>query len=128
VCYNRKADFSKTLIVDRVAPQWYSRLTTGQAVGRPRNAGLKNMQFCVYIIKSGKDGENYIGSTADVEKRLRQHNLGENISTRSRRPFELIFKREFDNKSEVLRYESWLKKQKGGYKVKELINNFNMPR
>jgi len=86
------------------------------------------MKFFVYIIKSKVDGKNYIGFSSGVEKRLIWHNLGKNVSTRCRRPFELIFQQEFGSKREALEYEYWLKKQKGGAKVKELIQDFNMPR
>jgi putative endonuclease len=86
------------------------------------------MKHFVYIIKSKVDGKNYIGVTSDLEVRLEWHNLGKNTSTRFRRPFEMVYNKEFADKSEALRYERWLKQQKGGFKVKELIKMFNMPR
>lgn len=85
------------------------------------------MKYFVYIIKSKVDSKNYIGFTSDIEKRLEWHNLGKNASTSYRKPFELIFYKEFDSKSEAIQYERWLKNQKGGFRVKKLIENF-MPR
>lgn len=82
------------------------------------------MKYFVYIIKSKKDGKNYIGSTSDVKKRLEWHNVGKNTSTRHRIPFALIYEKEFLDKKSALEYEMLLKKQKGGIKVKELINIF----
>ena len=79
------------------------------------------MNYFVYIIKSEKDGKNYIGSTSDIEKRLAWHNCGKNTSTKYRTPFKLIYKKEFENKLLALEYERWLKKQKGGNKIKELL-------
>ncbi len=81
------------------------------------------MKYFVYILKSKKDGKNYTGSTSNVKKRIKWHNSGKNTSTRYRIPLYLIYLRSFSDKLSALKYERWLKKQKGGYKVKELINN-----
>lgn len=47
--------------------------------------------FYVYILKSEKDYNLYSGSTNDLRKRLKEHNNGLVFSTKSRRPFELIY-------------------------------------
>jgi len=83
------------------------------------------MTHFVYIIKSEKNGKNYIGSTSNIDQRLKWHNAGKNTSTRYRRPFKLIYKREFGSKINALSYERWLKNQKGGFRVKELIKNWD---
>lgn len=44
----------------------------------------------VYILKSVKDGKQYIGSSRDIEKRLKEHNDGKVESTKFRRPMLLI--------------------------------------
>ena len=79
------------------------------------------MMYLVYILKSQKDGKNYIGSTADLEKRLAWHNAGKNTSTKYRTPFIIMYKKEFPDKKAALQYEIWLKKQKGGFKIKALL-------
>ena len=43
----------------------------------------------VYILRSDTDGKLYVGSTADLKRRLREHNERECDSTRHRRPLEL---------------------------------------
>lgn len=78
-----------------------------------------------YIIKSEKDGKNYIGSTSDINKRLKGHNEGGNVSTRFRTPFKLIYTKEFESKIEALACERWLKKQKGGNRIKKLIDEWS---
>ncbi len=55
------------------------------------------MKGFVYILKSLKDNNQYIGSTIDVQKRFKEHNAGFVKSTETRRPF--IMKR-------ILQYES----------------------
>ena len=43
----------------------------------------------VCILRSKTDGELYVGSTADLTRRLREHHNGECHSTKHRRPLEL---------------------------------------
>ncbi|MDD5432140.1 MAG: GIY-YIG nuclease family protein [Candidatus Omnitrophica bacterium] len=53
-----------------------------------------------YVLKSKKDLCCYIGSTNNLDKRLREHNSGVVFSTKHRIPFEIIYfeayKSEFD--------------------------------
>lgn len=46
---------------------------------------------CVYILRSLKDKKLYIGSTRNLRKRLEEHDTGKVFSTKSRRPFELLY-------------------------------------
>lgn len=43
----------------------------------------------VYILRSEKDGQLYVGSTNDLERRLQAHRRGQCESTKFRRPLEL---------------------------------------
>ncbi len=49
------------------------------------------MFYYTYILKSGKDGKLYTGSTNDLRKRLKQHNNGLSTHTKGRGPFEVIY-------------------------------------
>ena len=49
------------------------------------------IMFYVYILRSKKDQDLYIGSTNDLRKRFQDHNAGLVFSTRRRTPFELIY-------------------------------------
>ncbi len=51
---------------------------------------MEDDKYWVYILKSLKDNKFYIGSTADVNARLKFHNAGIQRSTRNRIPFELV--------------------------------------
>jgi len=51
---------------------------------------IKIMHY-TYVLKSQKDQKYYIGSTANIENRLRQHQAGEVFSTKGRRSLDLIF-------------------------------------
>lgn len=47
-------------------------------------------RYYVYVLRSKRDGEFYIGMTSDLDRRIRQHNSGQTKSTRLRAPFELL--------------------------------------
>lgn len=67
----------------------------------------------VYIIRSYKDGSFYIGSTNDVNKRLKQHNHRESLSTKSKVPWGLVKVEQYDSKSLALKREKFLKTGRG---------------
>jgi len=74
-----------------------------------------------YILQSKKDGRYYIGSTGDLEKRVERHNAGGNISTKNRRPLEIIYSEIYNTSGEALKREKEIKSWKGGIKFKKLI-------
>ena len=45
----------------------------------------------VYILKSIKDGNIYIGCTNDLKKRIIMHNNGRVESTKNKKPFKIIY-------------------------------------
>lgn len=69
--------------------------------------------FYVYILFSKKDNKRYIGITSSIQRRLFEHNSGPVKSTKNRRPFDLIYSEQFENKSDALLYEKLLKSKKG---------------
>ena len=79
------------------------------------------MPYYVYILQSLKDFKYYIGSTSDVEARLRFHNAGWQRSTRNRIPFHLVYVEELENKKDALKREKEIKGYKGGHSFKSLI-------
>lgn len=77
--------------------------------------------FSVYILKSLKDGKRYIGSTNDLERRVKQHNKGQVRSTSHRRPFIILYKEEFMVEQEARKREKFLKTHKGFNELRKLI-------
>ena len=59
----------------------------------------------VYVLKSLKDGKQYIGSTINLEQRLKRHNAGYVTSTKYRRPMVLYAYQRFDTIKEAALYE-----------------------
>ena len=79
--------------------------------------------YYVYILKSDKDQKRYIGSTNDLERRLRQHTSGQVRSTRHRLPFRLIYKESFENELEARARERYFKTHKGFNELGKILNN-----
>ena len=77
----------------------------------------------VYILKSKKFNKYYIGHTADLSRRLQEHNLGKTRSIKRYIPFELIYSESYNTKSEAYKRERQIKKYKGGEAFKKLINH-----
>ncbi len=81
---------------------------------------MANMAF-TYILKSLKDFGYYIGSTSDLDDRLKRHLGGRSRATKHRLPFQLVFKRRFNTYKEAYKLEQHLKKQKSKKFIEEFI-------
>ena len=79
------------------------------------------MAYFIYILQSVKDDKYYIGSTCNVEARLRFHNAGLQRSTRNRIPFKLLYFEEVADKQRGLQRERQIKSFKSGAAFKRLI-------
>jgi putative endonuclease len=77
--------------------------------------------YYTYILQSLKDEKYYIGSTSDIESRLKFHNSGLQRSTRHRVPFRLVYSESFEDKPEAINREKQIKSYKGGEAFKKLI-------
>ena len=81
-----------------------------------------NKKYYVYILKCS-DGTYYTGYTDDPERRAMVHNNGRGAKyTRSRRPVELIYTEEFDDKTEAQRREYAIK-QLARIEKEKLVND-----
>jgi putative endonuclease len=67
------------------------------------------IMFYVYVLKSQKDGEKYIGSTNNLHERIKLHNNGKIISTRARYPFELVYYEAYKSEQDARKREISLK-------------------
>lgn len=68
----------------------------------------------IYLIQSLNESTSwiYVGSTENVENRVRQHNSGKVRSTRFRRPYKLIYVEEFATISEARKRERDIKRSR----------------
>jgi len=65
--------------------------------------------YYVYILESIKDKKLYIGFTANLKRRIAEHNTGKVISTNNRRPFELLYYEACRNQDDAIKREKYLK-------------------
>ena len=65
--------------------------------------------FFTYILKSKKDSKLYIGYARDLKKRFKEHNSGLVESTRSRKPFSLVYYESYVSKQDAVKCENNLK-------------------
>lgn len=65
--------------------------------------------FYLYVLKSLKDQQLYIGSTNDLGKRFAEHNSGRVWSTKLRKPFKLIYYEAYGAEKDARLRESRLK-------------------
>jgi putative endonuclease len=71
------------------------------------------MPFEVYVLISEKDGIRYVGSGVDAGERLRRHNLGDYLFTKGHRPWSIVYKEEYNSRSEAMKREKFLKSGQG---------------
>lgn len=65
--------------------------------------------FYIYILRSQIDFQLYTGSTADLRKRLMEHNSGKVFATRFRRPLDLIYYEAYRSEKDARQREHNLK-------------------
>jgi putative endonuclease len=66
--------------------------------------------YFVYVLKSIKDNSTYIGFTADLVNRIREHNEGRTKSIKHKIPYELVYYEAYIDKTTALKREIKLKK------------------
>ena len=82
-----------------------------------------NLPFCVYILFSEKDRQLYIGYSSDIVKRLEQHISGQNISTKHRGPWKLIFIEYYLFKEDAKKREKYFKTTIGKRTLKLMLSS-----
>jgi len=80
----------------------------------------------VYILKSFKDNNYYVGISKNPNKRLKLHNNGQVFSTRYRRPLNIIYTEKQPDLLSAKTREKYLKSYKGSKEKLKLINKFNI--
>jgi putative endonuclease len=69
------------------------------------------MGYQVYILFSEKLSKYYAGHTADLDKRIADHNSGKADFTSKGKPWKLIHSLSCSSKSEAIRLETSIKKR-----------------
>ena len=80
--------------------------------------------YFVYVLLSRRDNKLYIGFTADIEKRKQKHDSGAVLSTRYRRPLDLIYYEAYTLEVDALGREKFLKSGPGHRYLKKQLKHF----
>ncbi|AKM84540.1 MAG: hypothetical protein VE98_C0001G0083 [candidate division Kazan bacterium GW2011_GWA1_50_15] len=86
--------------------------------------GYNENMYYVYVLQSKTDRDFYIGFIQDIKRRLYEHKVGKNVSTKSRGPWTLIYFEGFIDKFDALRRESYMKITKGHAMLKMILREY----
>ena len=82
--------------------------------------------FHVYVLKSQSTGKIYIGQTANLDKRLKRHNLmlptkSSGYTYKNKGPWKLVYKEVMPTRKAAMIREKALKEHQGRQFIKRLI-------
>ncbi len=80
--------------------------------------------YYVYVLRSKKDKNFYVGYTEDLKSRFEQHHKGLVDSTKDRRPLELIYSEACLNKTDALHREKYLKTYLGKLFLRNRLKSY----
>lgn len=80
------------------------------------------MRGYVYILKSS-DNRFYIGSTSDLNRRLKQHKNGHTQTTRNMKDIDLVLIQEYNNLDIARKIEKRIKKLKRKDYIQKMIDD-----
>jgi putative endonuclease len=77
----------------------------------------------VYILLSEKSNKTYVGSTADLERRIKEHNNENHAFTKRHIPWKLFYKEKYHTLIEARKREKYLKSCAGRKFIKKLFKD-----
>jgi len=78
--------------------------------------------YFVYALKSTVRNYIYVGLTENPERRISQHNLGYERTTKPYRPFKVVLTESFATRIDARKREKFLKTSYGKNYLRDLIN------
>ena len=82
------------------------------------------MFYYVYLLKSIKKDNLYIGYTTNLIKRLKEHNHGLVFSTKSYKPWNIIHYEAYLDINDAKRREKYLKTNQGSRLLKRMLKEY----
>lgn len=83
------------------------------------------IMYYVYVLRSLKDKNLYVGRTDDFKSRFMDHSKGRVESTKDRRPLKLIYYEACNNVKDAAHREIYLKTAWGKRYLKHRLKNDN---
>ena len=83
------------------------------------------MKYCyVYVLRSLRDGNFYVGFTRNLNGRLQSHNRGLVRSTKNRVPLELVYWEGCLSQADATQREKYLKSAWGKRYIKNRLHSY----
>ena len=80
--------------------------------------------FKTYILHSASKDRFYVGHTSDLKDRFKRHNSGRSKSTKYGVPWNIVYTKEFNTKSEAYQFEMLIKSKKSRDYIFRLIKDY----
>ena len=78
--------------------------------------------FTVYVLLSQSTNKLYVGQSANLERRLLEHQSSLARYTRGRGPWQLVFHEEYGTRADAMQRERFLKSGQGREWLKKMLN------
>ena len=82
------------------------------------------MFFYVYVLQSRIKDKLYLGYTDNLTRRVKEHNLGLNQSTKLYTPWTLIYYEACRNQQDAKRREKYFKSSQGGRLIRSRLKEY----
>jgi putative endonuclease len=79
--------------------------------------------YYVYVLKSAILGIYYVGSTDDIDRRIKEHNNGLSKYTKNKGPWVLLYSERYNTLKEARQREKLIKSWKKRTAIEKLIRN-----
>ena len=83
---------------------------------------IEHMPY-IYILKSINHPKTYVGSTADLERRSKEHNSNQCIFTKKYSPWKIMHKEEFPDIQKARKKEKYYESASGRRFIKNILVN-----
>src|SRR5689334_7701680 len=77
--------------------------------------------FYVYILQSESTGRFYTGSTADLDRRLAEHNSHAARATKNRGPWRIVHSESFPTRQQAMARERYFKTGHGRAELRKIV-------
>ena len=84
---------------------------------------MNSESWYVYVIQSIDGLHQYVGISADPERRLKEHNAGQSRFTKTFRPWKIVYIEAAGNREDARKLEKYYKSAAGRRKIKMLLES-----
>ncbi len=79
------------------------------------------MSVSVYVLQTAATGRRYVGITANLRRRMAEHNSGQCSSTRNDVPWRLIYREDCADHAQAREREKFLKSGQGREYLRKIL-------